>query len=368
MMKQSYILISLFLTIALVQASSGDVCGVVFSQDMLSIFFTGVIFSSLLISLWYMVGKLLDSPDIESVTKVEIQQVGITIVIALILSGLLQILCNISVSPEGIELGQKNALMLSTESKVKDAMKLTLEAYLDMSQALFDYAAVGSASTGFIVYGNAVYFSPFPVYSFIGQAIAPVSKMTLFAYFSLVFQYVLLKIVHSQVFLALLPIGLALRAFPIVRKFGGVLIGVSLGMSFIYPLIVAIGFAAIEPISYKHLDGISPMEYLLPVGAIMLAATLGGAVTALGPLVALISAITAFTSTAAILALPLGFDIGLGDFVTGDLRSLYASFGTIMLVAFFMPALEVLIVSAIVRSLSASLGTETDISGILRAI
>jgi len=54
--------------------------------------------------------------------------------------------------------------------------------------------------------------------------------------------------------------------------------------------------------------------------------------------------------------------------LVGFFNMLYKQFASIAIATFFLPALMIIILGAVVRSLSASIGTETDITGILRAV
>ncbi len=369
-MKQILMYIALALLLFTGSAHAADACGVVFSSDMLSIFALGILISVLLISLWYMAGMFLGSPDIEATMKLELQQVGLTLVIALIIGGSLQVLCNVNITPEGLDVGTKENLISTVDKNLLGATKTTLNAYLDMSQGIFDYAKVGSIYGGISSVGVSIMFAPFSIYSSVAQAISPVTQMTLIAYFSLVFQYSLFKMTQSAVFLYLLPIGLTLRAFPISRKFGGVLVAVCLGMSFIYPLVVSVGFAMLDKAPadmYRNIQGISPDSYIYPTSIALIAISVATFIVSLPVSGGFIAAAALGALNLGYVGSALGIELQLFTGVLSDLRSVYASFATIMILAFFLPILEVMIVSAIVRSLSAAIGAETDISGIMRA-
>ncbi|MEM3363882.1 MAG: hypothetical protein QXS93_00010 [Candidatus Micrarchaeia archaeon] len=380
MIKQIFF-ITLAMMLVLSPVYAADACKVALSQDMLSIFSIGIIISLLLISLFYMAGILLESPDVEATMKVDLQQIGLTLLIAIIIGASLQLLCSINITPVGIELGSKGSLAASVEKNLLAATKVTLQAYLDMSTNIFDYARVGSIYGGISSLGVSVMFAPFSIYSTIAQALAPLAQMTLIAYFSLVFQYSLFKITQSTVFLYLLPIGLTLRAFPMFRKFGGVLVAVCLGMSFIYPLIVAVGFAMLEKPPeqiYKRQDrfchgealGMSCYEFIAPTSVLLLGLSILSSYVTLPLETVVIGAVASSLAAlnAGYISQQLGLDIALSGFLLPHLRYMYASFATIIIMAFFLPILEAMIVSAIVRSLSGAIGAETDISGIMRAI
>lgn len=356
-------LAAIMLALTLGNAFAQSSCTIALSSDIASIFMIGITISALLIALWYMVGMLIGSPEIEATTKNEFQQLGITLLVAVALRAVLPLFCGLTVSAEGLDFSlDSNTMIMQAEENFQTLAYTTLDAYLDMSNAMMDYAETGSTYTGFSLYGISILLSPFGVFSTMANMIAPVSQSILLAYFSIIFQYTIFKIAQSQVFALLLPIGLVLRSFPLSRKFGGVLIGVSLGLSFIYPIIVTFGFELMGGIEYLSLDSIDPMTYIVPLSSLMLGTSLAGAISNAPKLSAIIGFMAGGTS--------LGLGVGLGDtyFMTGDLLSLYSSFGSIMLAAFFLPALEAMLVAAAVRSISGSLGTEIDISGIMRAV
>ncbi|MCX8200349.1 MAG: hypothetical protein N3G76_02675 [Candidatus Micrarchaeota archaeon] len=367
------LVILLALLLALAPAHSSDACKVVFSSEIVSIFSIGIIISLLLVSLWYMIGMLIESPDIEATMKVELQQIGLTFLIAIITSSCIYLFCAINITPDGLELGAKDSLIASVDKSLLAAAQATLRAYLDMSNKMFDYAKVGSIYGGVSSYGVSLTFSPYAIYSTVAQSISPMAHMTLIAYFSLVFQYSLFRMAQSSVFLYLLPIGLTLRAFPMFRKFGGVLVAVCLGMSFIYPLIIAVGFAMIDKVPeqiYKSQGGINPSLFTYPTSALLLATSYSTSAVTLPFEIAM--AATALSAALIYNLNPatqlIGLDLAISADVLPHLRYAYASFATIIILAFFLPILEVMIVSAIVRSLSGAIGAETDISGIMRAI
>jgi len=332
-----------------------------FSSGAISIFLLGIFISVLFISLWYMFGKIIGSAEVEATTQVEIQQVGITLLLAIGLGATLPIMCSIQISEDGISTGV-SGIFAQTREKFERAIKATLDAYLDMSNALMDYAQVGSLYAGASLVQVSFLMAPFSAYGVMAQMIAPVSQSVLVAYFSLVFQYVLFTVAQSEAFLMFIPIGLVLRAFPITRKFGGTMAAVGIGMSFIYPLLVVMGFTMID-VRHEGLDSIDPNVYIYPLAAAMLAISIAGmfAAPVIGVTLASVSA-----GGAALAA--LGLTSGLSNAIGSDLTALYSSFGSIMMVAFFLPALEAMVLVALVRSLSASLGSEIDLSGIMRAI
>jgi hypothetical protein len=382
MMRLQYAVAFALLLFASAYAADANACAVLLSADAISIFMLGMIISILLVALWYMFGVFMGNPEIEAVSKLELQQIGLTFLLAVALSVVLPILCNINVGAEGVSLGVPGGIFVQAEKNIYNAIQLTLSAYLNMANAVMDYSEVGSIYTGATFFGITVTFVPFGAYTYMAQVVAPVAQSVIIAYFALIFQYALLKIVQSTVFLYLIPIGLVLRTLSLTRKFGGVLIALAIGMSFIYPLVVNIGFilAGSEKMSgaecyaiegspgqylcYKALEGINPDAYIWPTAAVMLGITAATAFVGSAMWATILTTVLVSATALAVLGLP---EI-IGSGLSADMFSLYSSLASITLVAFFIPALEVLLVGALVRSLSGSLGAETDISGIMRAI
>ncbi len=356
------IMLAIIASDAHAQSSS---CAQIISDDLASIFLMGIMISGLLVSLWYMIGSLMGSPEIEATTKNEFQQIGITLLLAVALRAVIPLLCGISIYEDGLGYnGGVSAMVVQTESKFQMLAGTILDVYLDMSNAIMDYSKLGSAYTGFSLHGVSVLLSPFGTHSIVASMIAPVSQSVLLAYFSIIFQYTIFKIAQSKVFMMLLPVGLVFRSFSLTRKFGGVLIAVSLGMSFIYPLMVTFGFEMAGGVDYSELDSVDAMVYIVPLSAAMLGVSLAGAIGSASKLGAVMGIATGSTMAAS----ELGFITGSSEYVESDLASVYSSFGSIMLIAFFLPVLEVMLMAAAVRSISGALGTEVDISGIMRAV
>ncbi|MCX8205790.1 MAG: hypothetical protein N3H30_01015 [Candidatus Micrarchaeota archaeon] len=353
----------------LANAAGGNACGVVFSQEYVAIFLLGIVISVLFVSLIYMFGKIAHNPEVEATTVAELQQIGVTIAIAIMLGGALEIACNLQVSAKGVALStDSGGLYAQASATYEKLIANTLAVYLDLSNALMERAMLGSTFGGASVLFVTIYMSPYAANSMIAMTIAPIAQSVLIAYFAEVFQYTLFMVAQSDVFLALIPVGLCLRAFPITRKFGGTLLAVAIGLSIIYPLIVSFTYTLVnlDDIGYQSISiGNETFAYIAPFAAVMLSIQLLGQIFGTTAISTIPTALLLGGSGLLTMGLSAGIDSAmLSEYFT----QVYSAYASIMLYAFFFPAMQVLITAALVRSLAGALGSEIDISGIMRAV
>lgn len=353
-------------------------CNINLIGDSISIILIGFLISILFVSIFFMYGKFMSSPEIEGVYMVELQQIGLTVVMMILITGGIEILCSTSLTSEGLLLSDSENVYSSVKNMQLNLMKKTMDFYISLMDGVNAYSILGSSQAGITGTGVSIMFSPVAGGNFISQTIAPLGQSVLIAYFAQAFQYSLFEFSRSKIFLMLLPIGLVLRSFPITRKFGGVLIALVLGLSYIYPLFLNFGYLFINLEEIKLVNYPNPFSTLVPLSITL--------TTVVSPLLSAFPAIFMGVIGGFILTV---FEAGsIKDIVDGggsqldflstftltgesfinNLNSIYSSFGTIILGTFFIPALLIILVGAVVRSLSATIGTETDITGILRAI
>ncbi|MEM0437844.1 MAG: hypothetical protein QXU54_00930, partial [Candidatus Micrarchaeia archaeon] len=269
MMRIIYLGMTLLLLTVFANAASNGSCGIVFSENVVAVFLLGLVISLLAVSIWYMFGKIIHEPEVEATTKIELQQVGITILIAVMLGGALEIVCNVRVSAEGAEIVE-GGIFAQADETYQNLTKRILDIYLDMSNAIMERALLGSVFGGTSIMHITVSMSPYSANSLVANSIAPVAQSMLIAYFAAVFQYSLFKIFQSDIFLLLIPIGLCLRAFPITRKFGGTLLATAIGLSIIFPLVVSFTYSLVDVdvIEYEKISMDSNVySYIVPFAA-----------------------------------------------------------------------------------------------------
>ncbi len=353
-------------------------CNTNLNSDSISIMLIGITLSILFVSLFFMYGKFMNNSEVEGTYMVELQQIGLTVVMIFLITGGLELLCNVGLTDQGLLISNKDNIYDSVRKMQIETMDKTMNFYISLMDTINFYSILGSAQAGFNADGFSIGFSPFPGGVQIAQTLAPLGQSVLIAYFAQAFQYSLFEFSRSKIFLMLLPIGLVLRSFPITRKFGGVLIALVLGLSYLYPLFLNFGFLFVNPSSIKpvlhHI--VPPIVYLVGVSGSMLAlsyiATLEPGITFM-VIGIILGVIMIAGSIAEMIQTGGAFTVLSTMSLTGDvfiqlISLVYDSFGNIILITFFMPALMILILGAVVRSLSATIGTETDITGILRAV
>jgi hypothetical protein len=368
-------------------------CNINLAGESFSLILIGLLISILFVSLFFMYGKFVGSPEVEGTYMVELQQIGITVILIIFISAGIELLCNVGFAEQGVYLGSENNIYNSVRSNQLKLMRNTMDFYISLMDTLNGYGRMSSLTAGFSIKSGliGIVFSPMPYAGFVTQMMAPIGQSVLIAYFAQAFQYSLFEFSRSKIFLLLLPIGLVLRSFPITRKFGGVLVALVIGISYLYPLFLNLGFVFVDLDATGKIEGKYAYNsaetfaifnaYAMVMGGISAldqhAKKLSPAITKMiGMLIA------GFLSTAA----TGGFVLDslsdnssvLMDALTvvtfnspvflGLINKIYYAFGTIIISTFFIPALMIIILGAVVRSLSASIGTETDITGILRAV
>lgn len=375
MINLKYVFTFMVFLLSVINASDASFCNINMTEESISLLMVGLIISILFVSFFYMYGKFMSNSEVEGTYMVELQQIGLTIVMIILITGGIQILCNVNFNQDGLMIGSSDVYS-SVRASQLDLMGKTMKFYTSLMNAINSYSILGSAQGGFGSDGKTITFSPVPAGNFIAQTMAPIGQTVLLAYLAQAFQFALLEFSRSKIFLMLLPIGLVLRSFPITRKFGGVIIALVLGLSYIYPLLLNFGYL------FVNFDSITPVKNINAIGILV------GLSTGLIGLSLTISANPAIMHTIISGILMTVFQIGSlveifeggsslsmlstitlsGQSLVDIFNSMYSAYGSILLVTFFIPAFIIIILSAIIRSLSASIGTETDISGILRAI
>jgi hypothetical protein len=386
--KMSFIFLLFVLNFNLIySAESNEIsyCNINMYSDAIPLIIIGLIISILFVSLFYMYGKFMSNSEVEGTYMVELQQIGLTMVMIIFITGGLGILCSVSLNEGGLFISSEQNVYSSVRNNQLLMMEKTILFYTNLMDVVNYYGILGSAQAGVAAKGFNIGFSPVSSGNFVSQTIAPLGQMVLIAYFAQAFQYALFEFTRSKIFLLLLPVGLVLRSFPITRKFGGVLIALVLGLSYLYPLFLNFGYIFVDFDSVKMIKNEkSAVATLFGISAATVALSF---VFSNFPEPA-----TQFIQKYMALFLLEGFSeassvggfsemggggnaLGIVSTLTGTnernfdmFEGMYSSFGTIILGTFFIPALLIIILGAVVRSLSASIGTETDITGILRAV
>jgi len=379
--KNIFLILLLFsFSLNLVNSTDDKVsyCNINLMENSIPLISIGLLVSILFVSIFFMYGKFMSTPEVEGVYMVELQQIGLTMVMIILITGGIEILCSVSLTSEGLLLSDSDNVYTSIQKTQLNLMKKTMDYYISLMDGVNAYSILGSSQAGITGTGLSIMYSPVSGGNFIAQTLAPLGQSVLIAYFAQAFQYALFEFSRSKIFLMLLPIGLVLRSFPITRKFGGVLIALVLGLSYLYPLFLNFGYLFIDIDSIELVSYPDPFDTLTPLSIVL--------TTVVSPLFSAFPAIFAgviggfiaiIFESGSIMDIVDGSGSQIdflstftltGESFINNLDKIYSSFGTIILGTFFIPALIIIVLGAVVRSLSASIGTETDISGILRAI
>ncbi|MGB9635249.1 MAG: hypothetical protein ACPL0A_02110 [Candidatus Micrarchaeia archaeon] len=381
---RKHMLLALVLFAHVSFAAEMSACNLTFNQDYYTISAIGLVISILLLALRYMLGMLFASPDVEASVKVEVWQIVATLGILIFIPVIPLVLCSLDFTPQGIVNGNSIA---GAKSDLMMRVKSSADVYLEIADLIHEAAAIGTMQFGFYINKIGIFFSPFGGYATIAQLSAPLAQSAITTYFASVGYYTIYVITQSKSFLLLIPIGISLRCFPITRKIGGTLLAVGIGLVYIFPLIVSISSAILPPPSPEsfNIDVPSSEVYFIPMTTTFYAITVAGIMVSaatLGALLAPLSSITGLLiegATLSSIATAVQFSQLLGsganlftDILTGGVLSsisdAYTALASIVIPVFFMPALELIVVSSVIRSLSSVLGSEIDISGVFRVV
>ncbi len=323
-----------------------------------------LIISYLLVSLYYMIGKIIGSSAVEAKAKNELYQTIMTTIIAAALVSLIPMLCAFDLQGAGIsksgnlfEIGS-----FYTEWVVHKNMAV-LAQIIFWNHVMSIFTSVGFGMT---VYGISISNSPMAGLGGLSNAVNIIMSSTMIAVLVSFAQFVLLKFVYAGMFNILLPVGIVCRAFPFTREFGGALIAIAIGFFVFYPMMLNVDYVIVgQPdrlsdagVDLRSASWQSFAEDLAMLGTSMVAEVAAKALIGLGPLgdaaSFLLWMVRAFRFVDRMAEIYV-------ELVTGGVAMILIS-------AFLLPAMNGIVLVSIVRDLSKILGTEVDISTLTRMV
>ncbi|MEM4134224.1 MAG: hypothetical protein QXV73_03410 [Candidatus Micrarchaeia archaeon] len=321
-------------------------------QNWKSLSFIGLLVSLFLLIFAYLIGKSLDSPQLIARAKTDMIQVVVTAIMLGVLYSILLFICSIDASQFGFNFtsffdGARMYLEYSRASALNAYLKCTNAMMIITGLSTFNINNPNFIDLGAFLH-IGVYFKPFAGYGITIGALNWFSSLVQLSYSLITGYIVVLDAIQLYFLNLLLPAGVVLRCFSPTRDLGGVLIAISVGLFFFYPLLFSFSYMIIgqpDPnVGLPDMDWESEINSAVAKSVALSAAPLG-------------SLITIYNSL-----------FGKGGEAIDRLNEAYIATGGVILYVFILPAINWIILVAIVRELSKALGQEVDISGLARMI
>jgi len=321
-------------------------------QNWKSLSFIGLLLSAALISIIYMIGKAMDAPGLMARAKTDLIQVAVTGIALVLLYGILSGLCAIDAKEFGFGF---SSFFDGANKYFEYAGSMALKSYLECTNSIMTLtglATLNVMSPDAIVLGNfvkiGVFLKPYAGYNIPIGALRWLANLVMLS-ISLMKGYSLVLNAIQVNFLNLLfPAGVVLRCFSPTRDFGGVLIAISIGLFVFYPLLFSFSYMIIgQPSTSVDMPEMNWHDKIMGQFMIFESATIA-------PYLLFIVMPSKIFS--------------MGDISSNMLFDSFSSVGEVLLVVIILPAINWIILTAIVRELSRVLGQEVDISGLARMI
>jgi hypothetical protein len=314
----------------------------------------GILISVVLAAIVFMVGKMLESPEIQNRARSDLMQTVITIVILAIFSLAVLTMCNFNAKQFGLPDGN---LFNVSKRYFSYASSISEAAYIKTLNTVMFTSALSS-----------IYFSS-PIYSYMffstyasGNPLAGLSAVI--GAMQLMMNFVMMQVIaassYNSIFTIIetyflnlfLPLGVVLRCFTPTRSLGGILIAIAIGMFLFYPLLFSFAF-----LMFLDSSGSFPADVATP------SADWESGVTA--------EYITVLPFT----LVPGGYFAyfaaragAMEGQVANRFIDAMATTGDAALKIFIVPAIMWIVLAMVIRDMSRALGEEVDVSALSRLI
>lgn len=321
-------------------------------QNWKSLSLIGLLVSFFLLIFAYLIGKSLDSPQLIARAKTDMVQVAVTAIMLGVLYSILLFICSIDASQFGFNFtsffdGARMYLEYSRASALNAYLKCTNAMMIITGLSTFNINNPNFIDLGAFLH-IGVYFKPFAGYGITIGALNWFASLVQLSYSLTTGFIVVLDAIQLYFLNLLLPAGVVMRCFSPTRDFGGVLIAISVGLFLFYPLLFSFSYMIIgqpDPnVGLPDMDWESEINSAVVKSVALSTVPLGSLVTIYNSL------------------------FGKGGEAIDRLNEAYEAIGGVILYIFILPAINWIILAAIVRELSKALGQEVDISGLARMI
>ncbi|MEW6329136.1 MAG: hypothetical protein AB1468_03395 [Candidatus Micrarchaeota archaeon] len=303
----------------------------------------GILTSYFVISLLYMIGTYIGSPWLVARAKNELYQVFMTALFLASIVLLVTALCSLDFSDFGMGVGGNMFDIAELYLLwLRDKTAAVLGSVLGMSNIVM---MLSSFMGGLPLTFATVILQPFAGLGALMTILNFLVNVVMICLLVTIAQIVVLKIINMGMLSVLLPVGVVCRSFPVTRKFGGALMGIALGLFVAYPFMLMLNFVVLgQPTS---VEGVSAWRDILE------------------SLKSSIPSIAVAAATGNILAAVFTVESLIADLF---LNRALSQIATVIFAAFLLPAINSIIIIAVVRDLSRALGEETDITTLTRMV
>ena len=323
-------------------------------QNWKSLSFIGLLLSSALISIIYMIGKAMDAPGLMARAKTDLIQVAVTGIALVLLYGILSGLCAIDAREFGFSF---SSFFDGANKYFEYSRALALETYLKATNSIMLITGLSTFninSPDFIDFGTffkiGIFLKPYAGYGVVIGAINWFASLVLLSYSLITGFMVVLDAIQIYFLNLLLPAGVVLRCFSPTRDFGGVIIAISIGLFIFYPILFSFSYIILGKGQELVPPSLPDMDWNTKINKAVAKAIVFSTIP--------------FANVGTILnALSTG-----GNMAIDELLNAYVSVGDTLLPIYILPAINWIILVSIVRELSRVLGQEVDISGLARMI
>jgi hypothetical protein len=312
----------------------------------------GLLISSFIISLMYMLGKAMDNPALLNRARTDINQVIITAAMLVVFAALMNALCAL----DGTAFGLKTvSLFDSARSYFAYAQSVAFNSYIDTTNSIMLLSGLAS------LYVNSADAIPIGLYIKMGLALRPfsgfsaalgalnfVSNLTMLSVAMTSGYITILNVIQTWFLNLMLPAGVVMRCFTPTRDFGGVLISLAVGLFVFYPLLFGLSYLLLgqpDPVGMPSSEG-----WFEPI----------------------IGQLAIFTASSVIpfglVASVLGQLLTMGDLAGERVATSFGNVGASLLPVFILPAINWIVLVGIVKGISRAMGEEVDISSLARLI
>ena len=322
-------------------------------QNWKSLSVIGLLLSGAFISLIYMIGKAMDSPTLVSRAKTDIIQVMVTAILLIFLYSLLSVICSI----DGKQFGLKfSSIFDGAENYFEYARLMGLSAYLKSTNSIMTLTGLSTlvlTVPDAIALGSfakiGLFLKVFGGYNIPIGALNWLASLVMLSISLMKGYVVVLNAIELNFLNLLFPAGIVMRCFSPTRDFGGVLISLSLGLFLFFPFMFSF--------SYMILGQPDPSQVSMP--------SMNWYSKIIGQFVTFQAATIVPFLIFAVLPDKI---YSMGTVAASMLSDSFSAIGATLLPVFILPALNWIILAALVRELSKALGQEVDISGLARMI
>lgn len=312
----------------------------------------GLLISSLIVAALLMLGRLMENEYLINRAKTDLNQILVTAVILIVFSAFVTVMCSIDGTQFGL---QTPSLFDSAGLYFNYAQSLAFNSYINTISAIMTVSGLASlytSSSNAIPLGVYVSLSlmvrPFSGFSAAAGVLQYLSSLTMLSVSITSGYMVILNVVQTWFLNLLLPAGIVMRCFTPTREFGGALIALAIGLFLFYPLLFSFSYILIgQPTAPGTPDSSGWYNVIITEAGVF--------TTASAIPYGLVGAVAG----------NLAFASGLAG---GTISTAFASVGQSLIPVFILPAINWIILVAIVRGLSKAMGEEVDISSLTRLI